>query len=267
MICSVSPPVVHLLLQLFNDTYQCQVHPDTWRCQCIHPNPKQAHPTAKWPILLLSCVAKTVKSVVLAHLLHQVSQLLPVLYAFHKATGTTDCIANLLAFVNYRPVIIVFSNLDKACKRACPQVILWLLAQKGIRDHLLMWEDEYLPKRKACIRFEGALSLSRELENGTPQGGTVSPFLFNILMDELVSLHVPAGVRIFCYADDVAFVSRGMNKVTNLQRALTTFQDHCRSLGLVVNSAKTLPMAVKFHPPRHPLHLDSLNLPRVRIHQ
>ena len=54
------------------------------------------------------------------------------------------------------------------------------------------------------MKFQGHISSYKDLENGAPQGGILSPVLFNILMENIAVLQLPVGVDVFIYADDVA---------------------------------------------------------------
>lgn len=49
------------------------------------------------------------------------------------------------------------------------------------------WIEQYLQGRWAAVRFQGSTSTPKFFVKGTPQGGILSPLLFNILVEQLAS--------------------------------------------------------------------------------
>ncbi|XP_064088366.1 uncharacterized protein LOC135202837 [Macrobrachium nipponense] len=104
-----------------------------------------------------------------------------------------------MATIDNKKAIVVFFDLEKACELASVAAV----ADKAIKGNLLAWAKGYMQDRQARVTFQGATSKFLNLENGTPHGGILSPFLFNILMEELANSNLPNGVEIFIYANDV----------------------------------------------------------------
>ena len=123
--------------------------------------------------------------------------------------------------------------------------ILHSLARKGVKGHLLAWNKNYVKNRKTRVRFQDHTSEFKDFENGTPQGGILSPFLFNILMEHIACLRLPNGVYIFIYADDVCAVARGVHKFHNMQTALNMMFETSSEIGLKINIQKTKAMAIR----------------------
>ena len=125
---------------------------------------------------------------------------------------------------------------------ASAEAILETLANKGVSGKLLAWIRDFLTHRQARVSFQGKLSNNRTFENGTPQGSILSPFLFNILMENLVPLQFGASTKILCYADDIVIISTGPRMNQKTQEALTTMSNKCEELGLKINHNKTKAM-------------------------
>ncbi|MPC48849.1 hypothetical protein E2C01_042633 [Portunus trituberculatus] len=69
-------------------------------------------------------------------------------------------------------------------------------------------------------KFQGLRSSLHKLENGTPQGSILSPFLFNMLMKQLVALSFHNTI-LLSYTDNLALVVTEMgNKLRRKQQAL-----------------------------------------------
>ena len=95
------------------------------------------------------------------------------------------------------------------------------------------------------MKFQGVVLDYKELHNGTQQGRILSPFLFNMLMENIAKLMLPKNVKIFIFADDITVVVTGNNQLMDAQEALNTIERECCCLGLKINPTKTQAMAVK----------------------
>lgn len=137
---------------------------------------------------------------------YQTGQLHPRLFAYREGVGTADNIAAVLGEVINSRALIVFLDLKKAFELANGEAILHSLVKKGVQGKLLAWTRGYLAGRCTRVRFQGQLSATHHFENGTLQGGILSPFLFNVLMEDLVALDLGRGAHLFCYADDLQLV-------------------------------------------------------------
>ena len=110
------------------------------------------------------------------------------------------------------------------------------MINKGVRGKLLEWVSDYLSERRAKVWFQGFESDEKNLELGTPQGGVLSPLLFNVLMDKIARHQFPAGTQILVYADDILLQCANEEIMNN---AIIELQDLCLYMGLVINESKT----------------------------
>lgn len=87
----------------------------------------------------------------------------------------------------------------------------------------------------------------RELENSTPQAGIFSPTIFNLLMEQLVSLPFQEGTAFLSYADDLAWFVKGRGeKITKAHQALDLLSHKCRELDLKISVKKSKVMALEY---------------------
>ena len=235
--------------------------PPAWKEADIQPIPKPRDPAKLRPISLTSCAAKTAERMVLSRLQWRVWPLHPHELGFTRGSSTADSIITLLMRANHRSTLAVFLDLEKAFELASPHAILTILAGKGVRGRLLAWLRDYLLHRRARVRYQGHRSSFRELENGTPQGGILSPFLFNLLMEELVALPFQEGVALLSYADDLALVVTGRgDHPSRAQRALDLITAKCEELGIKVSSEKSRAMAIRAPTPPGRLRVQGVGL-------
>lgn len=187
------------------------------------------------PVSLTSCFCKMMERIILNRLLYIIGdQLSSNLFGFLKGKSTSDCIIKCLANENdyYR----IFIDLQGAFDKANKEVILYELAGLGVEGRLLRWIGDYLYERKAQVWYQGCMSGVRSFELGTPQGGVLSPTLFNVLMNKIASERYSNGVTPIIYADDILFQGKDISKV---QTVLDNFGNLCHHMGLVVNEDKT----------------------------
>ena len=77
---------------------------------------------------------------------------------------------------------------------------------------------------------------------GTPQGGVLSPTLWNLVIDELLKRLRREGVSNIGFADDIAVICKGkfLNTICETtQRALSIVEKWCKEVGLGINPNKS----------------------------
>jgi len=83
---------------------------------------------------------------------------------------------------------------------------------------------------------------TRNVSRGTPQGGVLSPLLWVLVVNKLLSLLEETGTKVVAYADDVVILLQGKFPQTlcNLmETALSTLSRWTAVCGLGVNPEKT----------------------------
>lgn len=88
----------------------------------------------------------------------------------------------------------------------------------------------------------GSVSISVKAVKGCPQGGVLSPLLWSLVVDELLTNLESQGFEIIGFADDIVIIVRGKydSVITNrMQRALDYTIQWCITEGLDINPQKT----------------------------
>ena len=122
-------------------------------------------------------------------------------------------------------------DLSKFFDRVQHDVLMSRVSRKVCDQRLLKLIGRYL---RAGVMVEGVLHASDE---GTPQGGPVSPFLANILLDDLDKELERRGLPFVRYADDFVIFTRSRRAAERVFRSVNRYLT--RHLRLVVNLAKS----------------------------
>ena len=114
-------------LHLANFTLKKHIKPKSWQSQDIQPTPKPNDPNSFRPISLMSCLLKTAERMVLKRLQWKTGPLHPRQFAFTEGVGTTECIIDVLTYINNGASIAVFLDLEKAFELANAEAIIIIL--------------------------------------------------------------------------------------------------------------------------------------------
>jgi RNA-directed DNA polymerase len=122
-------------------------------------------------------------------------------------------------------------DLSKFFDRCQHDVLMSRVARKVRDGRLLTLIGRYL---RAGVMVEGVLHASSE---GTPQGGPASPFLANILLDDLDKELERRGLPFVRYADDFVIFTRSRRAAERVFRSVNRYLT--QHLRLVVNETKS----------------------------
>ena len=136
----------------------------------------------------------------------------PYSLGFRNGVGTIDAIATLIHTA--APITAlrrgyksrsstIFLDIENAFELVSKEVLLESVALLGIRGQMLMWLDDYLTNLTGTVHSQGKKSKVNQLTNGTPQGSSLSPTLFNIVINQLLQLNLGNKVQMIAYADDL----------------------------------------------------------------
>jgi ribonuclease HI len=247
MVHKSGPKARQILLELINQSWAEGRLPDMWKCADQVAIPKPSNRNAFRPISLLSVLSKIMERMVLARL-QQVITWHKNLFGFIEKRGTTDGIVMLAQKASetihskLQSCLSVFIDLEKAFELADKYVILSELVSQGVKGKLLAWISDYLTDRKGRVRFQGVTSEYMDFENGTPQGSVLSPTLFNVVINALISISYPKPVSVCSYADDIIMICNSPARHKHLKNALRSFESKCNILGLKISASKTKTM-------------------------
>jgi hypothetical protein len=132
--------------------------------------------------------------------------------------------------------------------------------ERGLEETCCRWIGSMLRCKLVHVSLMGS-SLTAKVAGGCPQGGVLSPLLWNLVIDRLLTVINDIGFRTFSYADDIVIIVQG--KFAPTVRELTFRARASYRLGRHVNTS-AFPQARASHtlgqPQPQPFKYFALNI-------
>jgi len=114
--------------------------------------------------------------------------------------------------------------------------VLMYRATRLIRIHHYRIE-KWLANSTACVKWNDVWSTSFRVNFGVRQGSVLSPFLFNIYLDNLAKLNNYNNRSfVIIYVDDILLIAQS---VSELQKLLSACENELQLLDMVINRKKS----------------------------
>ena len=199
--------VTHLgpLLQLFNRAWATGVLPELWLVGLVSPILKvgkpPTEPASYRPVTLTSTAGKVMEQVTLARLQWIADQrgvFREQQSGFRRHRCTADSLGDVVSMLEqarHDKEVAYLLLLDmKAAFDTVPHgAILQALDGMGVVGPLRSYTQAFLAGRTFRVKVGRATSSPRNVCSGVPQGGVLSPFLFNLVLAPLPDC-VPTGL-------------------------------------------------------------------------
>ena len=165
---------------MFKTALNKNIIPHTWKLANIVPIPKPNKDTDKGtsylPISLLSVIAKTLEKSLLPYITANIPNT-PMQHGYKTQHSTVTALHTLIR----------------------------KLLQTNIPGTIIKFIANYIKGCKAYTTYRNHTSKQRQFKTGVPQGGVLSPTLFNIYTSDLPPPSAP--VQVMAYADDITITS------------------------------------------------------------
>lgn len=211
------------------------------------------------PIAIQSSLAKVFESLVLDQLSSALkNKLVNEQHGFQcgKSTVTNlvileDTVMN--AFNARLQVDCIYLDFSKAFDRVNHKLLLAKLQGYGVHGPLLLWLESYLKNRTLIVRYRGMASEPFQVPSGVPQGSHLSPFLFNIFINDVGTA---ISTRYLLFADDLKIFLQisAPSSCKRIQDTLESLQLWCARNSMEINTKKSAVMS--FPRGQSPLLLD-----------
>ena len=249
--------------------------PNAWKKAeaVMIPKPEKDHsvPGNYRPISLLSVLAKLLEKIIAGRMYRFFEDrdlLNRMQCGFRSNRSTQDHLLRLtqavaFAFNRGEAVYCVSLDVAKAFDSVWHNGLRFKLCERrwGLPRKLIRFLSDYLSDRFYRVRSGGALSGWRPILAGVPQGGSLSPLLFLMYVND-IPLDVPAGLERFVgtsqFADDLALWSTSKDPqlaVRRLQPCLDRIAEWCTRWRVVLNVGKT--QSILFRQGRAPARMPA----------
>ncbi|XP_043072259.1 uncharacterized protein LOC122322860 [Drosophila grimshawi] len=244
---------INWLHEIFGKILKTGCIPPTWlqsKIAFIPKAGKPSHTSAKdfRPISLSSFLLKTLERLISLHLTASIDPRLmsESQHAYRKGRSTDTAHHSVISIIEksllYKEyTLIAFLDIEGAFNNVTPAAITAALLNLGFDTGLMGLISQLLTCRTVTSTL-GSSTLSRFVSRGTPQGGVLSPLLWNIAINKLLWDMEGGGCKMVAYADDVAIIFRGKYPQTLcdlMTSKLKILSCWAQESGLGVNPNKT----------------------------
>ena len=212
----IGPLGLAFLTNMFKTALNKNIIPHTWNLANIVPIPKPNKDTDKGTsyrsISLLSVIAKTLEKSLLPYITANIPNT-PMQHGYktqHSTVTALHTLNNTVAkgfnqMASPARTITVALDMSQAFDTINIHTRIRKLLQTNIPGTIIKFIANYIKGRKAYTTYINHTSKQRQFKTGGPQGGVLSPTLFNIYTSDLPPPSAP--VQVMAYADDITFTS------------------------------------------------------------
>ena len=205
------------LTSIFNKCLELSFTPDRWKIGKIILIPKgnSNEGTSKdyRPITLLPIIVKILEKIILKRLQQQEtihSWISDKQYGFQPGRSVNHALMNYTSYVSSKlkqkkPVVAIHLDIEGAFNSVYTPILIDRLKKLNCPNYLLNWCHNYMLNRKVQYTSR-TFSTEIDVERSTPQGGSLSPFLWNLVIDPVVNVIADKGGNPCVFADDVAIL-------------------------------------------------------------
>lgn len=247
--------VVPILYRIFKACIRLVYIPEAWKHAKVVFIPKSgklAYDVAKSfrPICLLSFLLKVLERIIENEIKTSISNsggLHPRQHAYQTGRSTESALHDVVTVIEQslcrkQYCLGVFLDIQGAFDNASFKGIVRSLKHFSVNSTLVDIIEMMLRTRTVTCSSDD-VDISRQVTRGCPQGGVLSPLLWNVLVDEL--LRTIDKHNIFCqfYADDGTLLVRSgtlQRLCSVMQRGLSVVEKWCRRNNMTVNPSKTV---------------------------
>jgi len=257
------------ILLLFQKCWDTGTIPKAWKHAIVSPIPKQGKPkhavSSYRPISLTSHLGKVYERITKFRLEFycESNGILPRCQAgFRKGRSVTDHIVKLNAHIHRalmrrRTMFACFFDVHRAYDQVWHHRLLEKLIAIGVNGPMYNFIKSFISDRTMQVKYKGALSSSKKLEMGVPQGSVIAPLLFSLMLHDIDTVD-SNGAIVTLYADDLAVwrentFRRGTNpsasnriaSLKQFQKAVSNLCEYMRTNGFTLSPLKTQFMVFK----------------------
>ena len=214
----LGPRAIQYLTSIFNLSVAHADVPSIWKTARIIPVLKPNKPADRGlsyrPVSLL-CPAVKILERLIHPSLTEAFTLAPHQHGFRRRRSTVTALLPLAdqiaaGFRQPKPhsrSVVVALDLSKAFERVEHTLLLKQVAASPLHSNLVRWLRSYLRGRTSFCEYQSTRSAFRRNHFGVPQGGVISPILFNYFVSDFPD----CAEHVVNYADDYTLIASGVD--------------------------------------------------------
>ena len=241
------------LAEVFNSCMRLGYFPDLWKKASVSmiPKPNKDSRLAKnhRPISLLPCIGKVYERIIskrLSGFMEQKKLFSPYQSGFRKGHKTSEQLLRLIeeasnATKQKKITAALFLDAEAAFDKAWHDGIRHKLFHLGLPHRLIRLISSFLTNRSLTVKVGEKFSTAVQMEAGTPQGSSLSPLLYIILVNDIPK-EVTTSASLSQFADDIALWSSAYTHravINKLQRSINMLEGWCRRWRIKLNASKS----------------------------
>ncbi|CAK1548758.1 unnamed protein product [Leptosia nina] len=204
---------------LYNRCLTLEYFPLPWKHAVIKIIPKPGKDNYSQlssfrPIGLINVFGKLLERLIIDRLTFHLNRLQlsnPRQFGFKQQTSTSAAIITALDLIKSKKakgehVIAVSLDIKAAFDNAWWPAVFARLRHYNCPSNIYNILLSYIQNRTVGIDFSDA-SITKPMSRGCVQGSVCGPTMWNLIMDELLDIDLPAGCHIQAYADDVLLIT------------------------------------------------------------
>ena len=229
-----------ILAKLFDSCFHIGYFPAAWkRAKVVFiQKPTKTGKEVKdfRPISLLPVMGKIYEKVIGARLTWHAEQNSWVdnrQFGFQRGVGADYAALQLsnagyTAFKKRKEMIAVFLDISGAFNEVWHAGLLYKLLKQGTPMCYIKFMNSYLSGRSALVQTSDGIEVNRNLTQSCPQGSTISPLMWNLLLNDLLVEIANKDVGIQAFADDIVIykeIAKNESPQTAIGPALQAVSD------------------------------------------
>lgn len=262
------------LSRLFEASFARKAVPLNWKYAHVVPIPKKGDRSIVGnyrPIAITSVLSKLMESIINSRIVQHLEchkLISDRQYGFRPKRSTGDLLCYLQqiwlnSLNNFGECNVVALDIAKAFDKVWHKALLNKLPSYGISELVIAWISDFLSDRSISVRLDGVISDTYVTNSGVPQGCVLSPTLFLIFINDLLSV---TANPINSFADDstlhnsssylrnpnssLLMDDRAVNKLS-LEADLVKILDWGESNLVTFNSSKTQKVSISMKKTPH----------------